>query len=51
MRACTLYVVALCTVVALTALNAMVTFLMAPVDSKRADREYSTSGHIYILLR
>ncbi|KAL1940039.1 hypothetical protein VTO73DRAFT_9374 [Trametes versicolor] len=44
MRACTLYVVALCTVVALTALNAMVTFLMAPVDSKRADREYTYVG-------
>lgn len=51
MRTCTLYVIALCTIVALTALNAMVTFLMVPVDSKRADREYSTSGHIHILLR
>lgn len=48
MRACTLYVVALCTLVGLTAMNAMVTLLMTPGDPKlysRAQREYSTSGH------
>lgn len=51
MRACTLYGLAFCTLVVLTAMNAMVTFLMAPGDSKlhiRAEREYSTLGHICV---
>lgn len=53
MRAYTLYVLALCTLVVLTAVNVMVTFLTVPGDSKlhnRAEREYSTSHNIDIPL-